>query len=192
MNSKSTVKRYQAAIIAGIVLVIFMIFFPEYAPKAGISLLSQAQTMLLVVPPIFLLLGLMDVWVPRETLMKYMGPGSGIKGPLIAFAVGSAAAGPLYGAFPVAAILMKKGASFTNILILIGAWSTTKIPMLLFEMKALGLRFALARLAIDIPGIIIIALALKAFVPKAEVERLYAAAASMDIPDSVGPNKISK
>jgi uncharacterized membrane protein YraQ (UPF0718 family) len=100
--------------------------------------------MLLVVPPIFLLLGLMDVWVPRETLMKFMGPGSGLKGPIIAFAVGSAAAGPLYGAFPVAAVLMKKGASFSNILIFIGAWSTTKIPMLLFEMKALGFRFALA------------------------------------------------
>ncbi len=169
-----------------------MIFFPGYAPKAGVSLLSQAQTMLLVVPPIFLLLGLMDVWVPRETLMKYMGPGSGAKGPLIAFAVGSAAAGPLYGAFPVAAVLMKKGASFTNILIFIGAWSTTKIPMLLFEMKALGFRFALARLAIDIPGIILIALALKAFISKEEVERLYAAAETMDLPSPGGPRKMGK
>ena len=138
--------------------------------------------MLLVIPPIFLLLGLLDVWVPRETLMKYMGEGSGLKGPAIAFALGSAAAGPLYGAFPVAALLMKKGASFTNILIFIGAWSTTKIPMLLFEMNALGVRFALARLAIDIPGIILIALALKAIIPRAEVDRLYAAAAEIDTP----------
>jgi len=181
MNPLEILKRYRAAIIAAVALAAFMIFFPAYTPKAGASLIEQARTMLLVVPPIFLLLGLMDVWVPRETMMKFMGPGSGIKGPLIAFAVGSAAAGPLYGAFPVAAILMKKGASFSNILIFIGAWSTTKIPMLLFEMKALGFRFALARLAIDIPGIILIALALKAVIPKAEVERLYTAAAAMDI-----------
>ncbi|MFA6508055.1 MAG: permease [Treponemataceae bacterium] len=184
-------KRYRAAIIAAFAFIAFIVLFPGYAPKAGASLIEQIRTMLLVVPPIFLLLGLMDVWVPRETLMKYMGPGSGIKGPLIAFAVGSAAAGPLYGAFPVAAILMKKGASFSNILIFIGAWSTTKIPMLLFEMKALGFRFALARLAIDIPGIILIALAIKAFIPKAEVDRLYAAAAAMDIPSAPKTKKMN-
>jgi uncharacterized membrane protein YraQ (UPF0718 family) len=108
--------------------------------------------------------------------MKFLGPGSGLRGGLIAFVLGSAAAGPLYGAFPVATVLMKKGASFINVLIFIGAWSTTKIPMLLFEMKALGFRFALARLIIDIPGIIVIALALKALIPETEVKRLYAEA----------------
>ena len=192
MKLMEILKRYRAAIVAAIAFAAFMIFFPAYAPKAGASLIEQSRTMLLVVPPIFLLLGLMDVWVPREMMMRFMGPGSGIKGSLIAFAVGSAAAGPLYGAFPVAAILMKKGASFTNILIFIGAWSTTKIPMLLFEMKALGFRFALARLAIDIPGIILIALALKAVVPKAEVERLYAAAATLDIKPAISGSSDQK
>jgi uncharacterized membrane protein YraQ (UPF0718 family) len=113
-------------------------------------------------------------------MMKFMGPGSGIKGPVLGFLLGSAAAGPLYGAFPVAAVLMKKGAGFTNILIFIGAWSTTKIPMLLFEMKALGYRFALARLAIDIVGIVLIAIALKAAVPQKEVDRLYEKAQETD------------
>jgi hypothetical protein len=75
---------------------------------------------------------------------------------------------------------MKKGASFTNILIFIGAWSTTKIPMLLFESSALGARFALSRLAIDIVGIILIAAAMKALVPPAEVRRLYAEAEKFD------------
>ena len=68
---------------------------------------------------------------------------------------------------------MKKGASFINILIFIGAWSTTKVPMLLFEISALGVRFALSRLAIDIVGIIVIAMAIKALLPQAEIEDLY-------------------
>ena len=176
MNGKAVLKRYRAAVFSIVVLGAFSVLFPELAPKAGRSLLQQARTMLLVIPPIFLLLGLLDVWVPRETLMKFMGPGAGFKGIALSFALGSAAAGPLYGAFPVASVLMRKGASFSNILIFIGAWSTTKIPMLLFEMNALGYRFALARLAIDIPGIAIIAFALKAVVPRDEVEHLYAAA----------------
>ena len=136
--------------------------------------------MLLVIPPIFVLLGLLDVWVPREQMMRFMGPDSGLKGGTLAFLLGSFAAGPLYGAFPVAAVLMKKGASFNNILIFIGAWSTTKIPMLLFESSALGPRFALSRLAIDIVGIIVIALAIKAILPEDEVDRLYRQAEKFD------------
>jgi uncharacterized membrane protein YraQ (UPF0718 family) len=180
MKSTAVLKRYLGAILSIVLFSAFLILFPSYAEKAKVSLLDQLTTMLLVVPPIFLLLGLLDVWVPRETLIKYMGEASGWKGAVIAFILGSAAAGPLYGAFPVSAVLMKKGAGFTNILIFIGAWSTTKIPMLLFEANALGARFALSRLAIDIPGIVVIALALKAIVPKREIERLYAAAGAID------------
>jgi len=64
----------------------------------------------------------------------------------------------------------EKGVKFMNLLIFIGAWSTTKIPMFLFEMAALGTRFAIARLLIDIPGIIIIAFILSKMVSKKEVE----------------------
>lgn len=43
-------------------------------------------------------------------MMKYMDEGSGIKGIMILSIIfGSAAAGPLYGAFPVAVVFMKKG-----------------------------------------------------------------------------------
>lgn len=180
MKGASLIKTYRAALVTAALFILFLIFVPQRADKALRSLGGQLGTMLFVIPPIFLLLGLLDAWVPRETLIRYMGEKSGIKGKLLAFALGSAAAGPLYGAFPVAAVLMKKGAGFDNILVFIGAWSTTKIPMLLFEMQALGPRFALARLAIDIPGIILIALALKALIPKAEIERMYEAAASKD------------
>lgn len=173
-------KRYAAAIVAAAGFLVFLLMFPLWRGPALAALSFQARTMLLVIPPIFILMGLLDVWVPRQQMIKYMGPGAGPKGTILAFLLGSFAAGPLYGAFPFAAILMKKGASFMNILIFIGAWSTTKIPMLLFEISALGPRFALSRLAIDIVGIIIIAWAIKGILPRHEVERLYAAAAEMD------------
>lgn len=141
---------------------------------------NSIKEMLLVVPPIFVLLGLLDVWVPKDTMIKYMGEGSGLKGVLLAILIGSAAAGPLYGAFPVAAVFMKKGVKFMNILIFIGAWSTTKIPMLLFEMAALGNKFAISRLLIDIPGIIIMAFILSKMISKKEVEALYEKAKTID------------
>src|SRR5574344_1728515 len=121
MKNKSLIERYIPVIITAALFTAFILLFPAYKEKALTSLASQIKAMLLVLPPIFLLLGLLDVWVPRETLMKFMGENSGFKGKLIAFALGSAAAGPLYGAFPVAAVLMTKGAGFSNVLIFIGA-----------------------------------------------------------------------
>ena len=82
--------------------------------------------MLSVIPPIFILLGLLDVWVQRETMIKLMGEKSGILGILIAFFLGSGAAGPLYAAFPIAGVLLKKGSKFSNVLIFICSLSTTK------------------------------------------------------------------
>lgn len=166
-------KRYRMFLLALLAMAILTVINPSLGLKAIRITGSSVKEMLLVIPPVFILLGLLDVWVPRETMVRYMGEGSGLKGVLLAIFIGSAAAGPLYGAFPVAAVFMKKGVKLMNILIFIGAWSTTKIPMFLFEMTSLGSRFAISRLLIDIPGIIIIAFLLSKTVSKAEVDALY-------------------
>lgn len=177
---KAFVKRYLAALVSLVAFVVFIASFARWREAAVANLWFQAKTMLLVVPPIFILLGLIDVWVPRERMIKLMGSGSGARGMALAFGLGSFAAGPLYGAFPFAAVLMKKGASFINVLIFIGAWSTTKLPMLLFEASALGARFALSRLAINIVGIALIARVMKTALSADEQSRIYAKAATMD------------
>ncbi len=177
---KKTVKRYRGFLILFVIMIVFTMINYEIGMKAfGISANSFKEVLFLV-PPIFVILGLLDVWVPREFMVKYMGEGSGIRGVIISFLLGSAAAGPLYGAFPVAAVFMKKGVSFSNILIFIGAWSTTKIPMFLFEVSSLGPKFAFTRLLINIPGIIIIALILKRFVTKYERKEIYLNAENVD------------
>ncbi len=170
---KAVLKRYRAFIITVIAMSLLTVFSRDTGVKAFGVALSSFKEMIFVIPPVFVLLGLLDVWVPREIMIKYMGEGSGLKGVALAIILGSAAAGPLYGAFPISAVFMKKGVKFTNILIFIGAWSTTKIPMFLFEMSALGSKFALTRLAVDIPGIIIIALILSKLISKDEVKMIY-------------------
>jgi uncharacterized membrane protein YraQ (UPF0718 family) len=168
-----TLKRYTFAIIIITTIILLLIFNRDIGLKAINITSSNLKEMILVIPPVFILLGLLDVWVPKETMMKYMGEKSGIKGIVLSIILGSAAAGPLYGAFPVAAVFMKKGVKFSNVLIFIGAWSTTKIPMFLFEISALGAKFAVTRLLIDIPGIIIIAYILNGLINKEEVKRIY-------------------
>lgn len=166
-------KRYRFFIVTVLIVLIIIAVNSELGLKALSIAGYSFEEMALVIPPIFILLGLLDVWVPREIMVKFMGEGSGLKGIILSIVLGSAAAGPLYGAFPIAAVFMKKGVKFSNILIFIGAWSTTKIPMFLFEMSALGNKFAFTRLIIDIPGIIIIAYLLSGLVSKKEVEQIY-------------------
>jgi uncharacterized membrane protein YraQ (UPF0718 family) len=134
---------------------------------------SNTIEMLSVVPPIFILLGLLDVWVKRETMIKYMGENSGWLGSALAFLLGSAAAGPLYAAFPVALVLLQKGSKLSNVFVFLGAWSTTKIPMLLFEASAMGINFMLIRFLIDIPGILIIAWITERLLKDAEKADIY-------------------
>jgi len=75
---------------------------------------------------------------------------------------------------------MKKGVKFSNILIFIGAWSTTKVPMILFEVASLGTKFAVTRLLIDLPGIIIIAWVLNSIMSKEGIETIYKNAERVD------------
>lgn len=113
----------------------------------ALSALSSASfqflSMLKIVPPIFLLIGLLDIWVPRETMMKLMGEDSGILGILIAFIIGTMSAGPLVGAFPVAQIMLKKGARYSNVLFFLMIWASAKLPILFFQATTLGLTFTL-------------------------------------------------
>ena len=61
----------------------------------------------------------------------------------------------MYAAFPFTAVLIKKGVKFSNIIIFLNAWCVIKFSTLLFEVGALGYKFTLVRLIIDIPGVII-------------------------------------
>lgn len=126
----------------GVILVMGIINPPS---AFNVLMLSSDNilTMMGVIPPIFVFIGLLDVWVPKETMIKYMGDNSGLLGLFFAFLLGSLAAGPLYAAFPVAALLLKKGARFAYVIFFLGTWTAAKIPLLLFEMTSLGVQFTL-------------------------------------------------
>jgi uncharacterized membrane protein YraQ (UPF0718 family) len=107
--------------------------------------------MILFLPLLFILIGLFDVWVPRGKITRHVGPGSGFWGIFWVILLAMLQAGPLYAAFPVAALLWKKGCSVRNIFVYLGAFSTLKIPMLAFEIGFLGLKFSLLRALFSLP-----------------------------------------
>jgi uncharacterized membrane protein YraQ (UPF0718 family) len=150
-------KTYRWSIL--FLVVIGIIYF--YDHTIGLKSLTTAATnmkeMLLLIPPIFVIMGLLDVWIPREVLTKHMGEGSGGRGLLIAFILGTAAAGPLYVAFPIGVLLLKKGAKLSNVIFFLGVWSSTKLPVLLFEVASIGLNFTLIHVGISLPLYLLIA-----------------------------------
>ena len=85
MNLKYLINRYKFSLILLIISIVILCF----NNALGISIFNNVKSiffqMLGVLPPVMIMLSLMDVWVPREYFLKYMGEESGIKGILIAF-----------------------------------------------------------------------------------------------------------
>jgi uncharacterized membrane protein YraQ (UPF0718 family) len=117
-------------------------------------------------PFMFLLIGLFDVWVPKETIERHIGHEGGLIGSFWVILLATLQAGPLYGAFPVAYILSKKGASPRNVFIYLGAFSCLKIPMLTFEIGFLGLKFSLLRTFFSLPVFIAIGIIMEKYLGK--------------------------
>lgn len=170
---KKIIKRYSYFLLFLFINIVLVFVMPDIGMSALKITKDNIITMLGLIPPIFILLGLLDVWIERETMMKYMGENSGIKGCIIAYIMGSAAAGPLYAAFPIAGVLLKKGVSLFNVFLFIGAWSVTKIPMLLFEATSLGLKFTVIRFCCNVIGIILIAFILSKFTDDTAKKEIY-------------------
>jgi len=131
---------------------------------------SQLLDMLLIVPPIFLLIGLFDVWVDRETVIRLMGQSSGIKGMALAFFLGAFSAGPTIAAFPLAMVMLKKGARYSNVLFFLMVWSSLKLPIVFFQVTQLGFSFAMLINVIMLAVFIVAALISEKLYTKSELE----------------------
>lgn len=127
------------------------------------------KEMLEIMPAIFIIAALINTWVPSEIIMENFGEKSGLKGKLFSLFIGSISAGPIYAAFPIAQSLLFKGASISNVIIIISAWAVVKIPMLLVEIKFLGVSFAAARYLFTIPSILLIGIIAEKFISKEEI-----------------------
>lgn len=175
---KNLLKRYRFFLVMLLILAGVAVFDTALGLKATQMSWDNLLDLMAVVPPIFILLGLLDVWVPREVMIRLTGEKSGFIGVALSFLLGSFAAGPLYAAFPVAGIMLKKGSKLSNIMVFIGAWSTTKIPLLLFEATAMGWTFMLGRLILNLPVILIIGFLVEKSMPKQDLAQIYQSAES--------------
>lgn len=144
----SVFRQYRIVILAILANLVLWYFSPDRVRVSLSTTESVFREMLMILPPVFFLVGMLDQWVPREVIEKYVGHGSGVKGMAISLLLGSATVGPLYAGFPLAAMLLKKGARMSNVVAFLTAKAAAEVPLIVMESKFLGARFALVRVSL--------------------------------------------
>lgn len=151
---------------------LYVVLFITMPDKGFLSVKNSMYyviEMLQIMPVVFVLTSIIETWVPKEMIINGFGERSGVKGNIYSFLLGSFSAGPIYAAFPVCKMLLKKGASITNIVIILSAWAVIKIPMLANEAKFLSVQFMGLRWILTVFSIILMAYAVSMIVKKENV-----------------------
>jgi len=150
------IKNFKAPIIIAIIYLLLAVWLTDTAERSLLVAIDYAKEMVFIMPPVFILMGLLEVWIPKDKIQKWLGTRSGIRGIILSFLMGTLPTGPLYVAFPMTASLLKKGASISNMVVFLGSWAALKIPQLLVEIKFLGGTFTSLRFGLTLTIIIII------------------------------------
>ena len=101
-----------------------------------------------LLPVLLVMLTLVSIvlfFIPNETLVSYMGEGSGIKGWVIAATIGSVALIPGFIAYPLCGILVDSGVSYSVIAVFITTLMMTGFLTLPVEVKFFGWKVSLIR-----------------------------------------------
>jgi uncharacterized membrane protein YraQ (UPF0718 family) len=114
--------------------------------RGGAQLLARFAPVLLVS---FLAAGLVEVLVPREWMVRTLGPGSGWKGILVGAGAGMITPAGPFVSMPLAAVFLRSGAAPACVVAFVTGWSLLSVHRLLaWEIPILQPRFALLRFGV--------------------------------------------
>ena len=169
MNQRSWIK---LALLVAYLAFITISTVIDFSPgkEIGSNFIFFWADLIKVLPFAFVLIGLFEVWVERKTVERHLGEESGVKGYLWAMVLSSITVGGVFVAFPVAYSLHKKGASLGVIFTYIGASAVCRIPMNLFELSFMGIKFTAIRLAVSLPLVILSSVLLGRYLKKQNYE----------------------
>lgn len=112
--------------------------------KTGAKMLYQVMPILIIA---FIIAGLIQVLIPREFIIKWLGPQAGWKGIVFgSLAGGLTPGGPIIN-FPIVASIYKSGAGIGTVVAYVTAWSLVSVARLPYEISLISPKFAAIRLA---------------------------------------------
>ncbi len=133
------------------VLAIILLFIGFYKGEGQhiSGMKSALNTTIQILPMLvftFIVAGMIQVLLSQESLSKWIGAESGIRGILIGTVAGSLAPGGPYVSLPVAAGLIRSGASVGTMVAFLTGWSLWAVSRLPMEVGILGWKFTLIRI----------------------------------------------
>jgi len=135
----------------GVIAIALLIIGYQKGGGEHILGLKAAGNILLQIIPLlifaFILAGMIQVLVPTEMISRWVGAESGFRGILIGTAIGGLTPGGPYVTLPIAAGLLRTGASVGTMVAFMTAWSLLAFSRLPLEIGLLGWKFTLIRLA---------------------------------------------
>jgi len=140
-----------ATVIMGL-LAIILVFIGYYrgAGEHVLGLKSAMEMTIQILPIVilaFIVAGMIQILIPQELLSKWIGKESGMRGILIGTLAGGLAPGNPYVNLPIAAGLLRSGASMGAMVAFLTGWSLWSFARLPIEVSIMGWKFTLIRIA---------------------------------------------
>ncbi|MFP4452201.1 MAG: permease [Desulfobacterales bacterium] len=128
--------RNTVIVMSAVTILLAVIGIIQQGPQIIIPGLKAGGEMLLEIAPLlaaaFVLAGMIQVSVSRESINKWLGKDSGIKGILLGGAAGALIPGGPYIFYPIAASFLLSGAELGTVVAFVVAknlWSLSRLPM---------------------------------------------------------------
>ena len=141
-------------IFAGLALVAGAVCYSRGKDVFSVGINSSLSLFLDIAPRLsaaFLMAGFVEVLVPKDLVIKWIGERSGIKGILIATAAGVVTPGGPMISFPLIAALYRLGADFGPLVGYLTSWELMGIHrIIVWEIPFMGIRFALLRFTVSL------------------------------------------
>ena len=132
-------------------LLAIILVFLSYQKGLHIQGLKGAGNMLLQIIPLlvfaFIVAGMVQVLIPQEIIAKWVGAESGFRGILIGTLMGGIAPGGPFVSLPIAAGLLRTGASIGTMVAFVTGWSLLAFSRMPMEIGIMGWKFTLIRVA---------------------------------------------
>ncbi|MDO9574358.1 MAG: permease [Candidatus Contubernalis sp.] len=135
-------------------LIAIILLFVAYRQGKHVEGLKEAKRMFLNVLPLllfaFIIVGFIDILIPKEALQAWLGEESGWKGLIIGPAIGALIQGGPFAFFPLFNTVFRDSVTTGTAVAMITAWGMINIGHLPYEFTFLGPRFVALKYSIYI------------------------------------------
>ncbi|MFC1885223.1 permease [Thermodesulfobacteriota bacterium] len=137
-------------VMGSLAIILFVIAYSKGGGEHIRGTKYAAEMIVEIIPLLafaFIIAGMVQVLLPQDVIAKWVGEESGLRGILIGSFTGGLCPGGPFVSLPIAAGLMRSGASIGTMVAFVTGWSLYAVSRLPMEVGILGWKFTSIRLA---------------------------------------------